>query len=382
MEAATMKTPPQIYINDTTLRDDEQAAGVAFSLEEKVAIATFLDTIGVQEMEVGIPAMGREEAQAIRTISNLGLKAHILGWNRAVLSDIQASIHCGLKRIHISVPVSDIQIQVKFQGRWTKMFEQLRDAINFAHHHGLEVSVGGEDSSRADAAFLLDAAQFAQEWGAFRFRFCDTVGILDPFITFDKVQKLVTSLDIPVEMHTHNDLGLATANALAGVRAGAASINTTVNGLGERAGNAALEEVVMALRQVYGLKTTVQTERLLELSHLVANTINCPVPPWKAIVGANTFAHESGIHAHGVLQNPSTYEPFDPKDVGWQRRFVIGKHSGRHLLRQVLQNYGVQLDAQNSQSLLDAVRDLSTQLKRSLTVDELLTLSQEHTVVT
>ncbi len=374
-----MTTSPHIYINDTTLRDGEQAAGIVFSLEEKVAIATFLDTIGVQEMEVGIPAMGRDEAQAIRTIANLGLNAQLLGWNRAVLSDIQASIHCGLTRIHISIPVSDIQIQVKFQGQWAKMFKQLQGAISFARDHGLDVSVGGEDSSRADETFLLEAAQFAQENGAFRFRFCDTVGILDPFSTFEKVKKLTAALAIPVEMHTHNDLGLATANALAGVRAGAASINTTVNGLGERAGNAALEEVVMALRQIYGLKTNIQTERLLELSRFVAKTVNCPVPPWKAIVGANTFAHESGIHAHGVLNNPSTYEPFDPKDVGWQRRFVVGKHSGRHLLRQILQNYGIQLDASSSQRLLNAVRDLSTQLKRSLTIDELLTLvSQEN----
>ena len=374
-----MTTPPQIYINDTTLRDGEQAAGIAFSLDEKVAIATFLDTIGVQEMEVGIPAMGGDEAQAIRTMANLGLNAQLLGWNRAVLSDIQASIHCGLTRIHISIPVSDIQIQVKFQGQWANMFKQLQGAISFARDHGLEVSVGGEDSSRADEIFLLEAAQFAQESGAFRFRFCDTVGILDPFSTFEKVKKMTAALAIPVEMHTHNDLGLATANALAGVRAGATSINTTVNGLGERAGNAALEEVVMALRQIYGLKTNIQTERLLELSRFVAKTVNCPVPPWKAIVGANTFAHESGIHAHGVLNNPSTYEPFDPKEVGWQRRFVVGKHSGRHLLNQVLQNYGIQLDTSNSQRLLNAVRDLSTQLKRSLTIDELLTLvSQEN----
>ncbi|HIK46140.1 MAG TPA: homocitrate synthase [Leptolyngbyaceae cyanobacterium M65_K2018_010] len=364
--------PTPIYINDTTLRDGEQAAGVAFGLEDKVAIAKFLDAIGVHELEVGIPAMGQEEAKAIRVIADLGLNAHLLGWNRAVLSDIQASIHCGLKRVHISIPVSEIQIQVKFQGRWVAMLEQLRDAITFARDHGLAVSVGGEDSSRADETFLLDTAQYAQEWGAFRFRFCDTVGLLDPFSTFDKVQRLVSSLEIPVEMHTHNDLGLATANALAGVRAGATSVNTTVNGLGERAGNAALEEVVMTLKHLYGLKTGIQTQHFLELSRFVAKVVNCAVPPWKAIVGDNTFAHEAGIHAHGVLHNPSTYEPFDPSEVGRQRRLVVGKHSGRHLINQVLETQGIHLDADHSQAVLNAVRDRATALRRSLTVDELL----------
>lgn len=368
----------QVLINDTTLRDGEQAAGVAFNLQEKVAIANFLDTIGVHELEVGIPAMGDEETRAISAITQLDLQAKLLGWNRAVISDIQASIDCGLKRVHIAIPVSGIQISAKFHGQWRVTLQQLRDSISFAVDKNLWVAVGGEDSSRADENFLLDVAQYAQEWGASRFRFCDTVGILDPFTTYTKVKRLVSALVIPVEVHTHNDFGLATANALAGIKAGALSVNTTVNGLGERAGNAALEEVVMALKRIYGVNVGIHTPRLLELSRLVAAASGSHVPPWKAIVGENAFAHEAGIHAHGVLQNPVTYEPFAPQEVGWERRLVVGKHSGRHLLSSILQEHGIFLNSQEIQSVLDAVRQESVQKKRSLTVQELLDLVQEQ----
>lgn len=368
----------QIQINDTTLRDGEQAAGVAFTLEEKVTFAILMDAIGIQELEVGIPAMGNTEIEAITEIIKLGLKTKLTGWNRAVRSDIDASLACGLQRVHISVPVSEIQIAVKFQGNYQSVFNRLQDTINYACDRGLFVSVGGEDSSRADANFLLDVAFAAQNWGASRFRFCDTVGVLDPLTTYQKVNDLVNKLIIPIEMHTHNDFGMATANALAGVRAGATSVNTTVNGLGERAGNAALEEVVMALKQIYGINTGIDSRRFKEISEFVAIASGCDVPPWKAIVGKNAFSHESGIHGHGVLKNPSTYEPFNPEEVGGERRLVIGKHSGKHLVNNCLQQYGIALSSEETQSLVDAVRNLSVKLKRSLTPDELMNLIPNH----
>lgn len=364
----------RIQINDTTLRDGEQAAGVAFTIAEKVTLAAYMDSLGIPELEVGIPVMGGDEAAAITQISRLGLNTQLIGWNRAVIGDLEASIACGLTRVHISIPVSDIQIGVKFQGDRQLVLDRLHQAINFARQQGLAVAVGGEDSSRADPQFLLCVALLAQKWGAFRFRYCDTVGILNPHNTKIAVKNLVQHLDIAVEMHTHNDLGLATANALAGVEAGATSVNTTVNGLGERAGNAALEEIAMGLKRFYGIETGINTRQLRQLSQLVAEASGCRVPPWKAIVGDNVFAHESGIHAHGVLQNPATYESFTPEEVGMERRLVVGKHSGKHLIKQILQQSGINLSQAETSSLLSIIRQLSVEKKGSLSTEELLGL--------
>jgi homocitrate synthase NifV len=347
---------------------------VAFQLQEKVAIATLLDEIGVPEIEVGIPAMGDVEIEAIQAILSLGLNADLLGWNRAVRSDLEASLRSGLQRVHISVPISEIQIATKFNGNPQQMMQKLQESIKFSLDHGLWVSVGGEDASRADPLFLKEIALMAQDLGASRFRYCDTVGILDPFRTYEEVRHLVQTLQIPVEMHTHDDLGMATANALAGLRAGAASVNTTVNGLGERAGNAPLEEIIMSIKMIEGMDLGIDTHRLRELSLQVAKASGSPLPPWKAIVGDNSFAHESGIHTAGVLRDPRTYEPFSPEEVGATRQFVIGKHSGRNLLKELLQDHSTAPDSGELMAILQKIRLAAMQKKQGVTVEELIQL--------
>ena len=365
---------PQIIIDDTTLRDGEQTAGVVFSLEEKIRIARMLDEIGVGELECGIPAMGRAEQASVRKLVDLGLNARLITWNRAVISDIQASIDSGVQAVDISLSVSDIHIRHKLRKdrNWVK--EQFKKALGFAKQHDLYVSVGGEDASRADLDFLVELMSIALNLGADRFRFCDTLGILDPFAIYDKVRYLASRVDLDLEVHTHNDFGMATANAIAGIRGGARFVNTTVNGLGERAGNAALEEVVMALKYACGIDLSIDTGRFLELSRLVGQASCRPVPEWKAVVGEKVFSHESGLHTDGVLKYPGNYEGYDPAEVGLSRHMVVGKHSGSHGLQDRLERLGIHLDDRAADQLLEQVRLVAQSNKRSLSDLDLVRL--------
>ena len=364
----------QIIIDDTTLRDGEQTAGVVFSLDEKIRIARMLDEIGVGELECGIPAMGREELDSVKALVDLGLNARLITWNRAVRADIQASIDSGVKAVDISLSVSDIHIQHKLRKDRNWVREQLKVALGFAKQHDLYVSVGGEDASRADLGFLVELMQIAKSLGADRFRFCDTLGILDPFTTYDKVGYLAEHVDLDLEVHTHNDLGMATANAIAGIRAGARFVNTTVNGLGERAGNAALEEVVMALRHACNIELPIESCRFVELSKLVGQASCRPVPEWKAIVGEKVFSHESGLHADGVLKYPGNYEGYDPAEVGLSRHMVIGKHSGRHGLQDRLRELDIDLEPCETDAFLARVRNIAQGKKRPLSDNDLVRL--------
>ncbi|ACI18795.1 homocitrate synthase [Dictyoglomus thermophilum] len=367
-----------IKIVDTTLRDGEQTAGVVFSKAEKLQIARMLDEIGVHQIEAGIPVMGGDEEEAIKAIVKAGLKASIMGWNRAVISDIEASLRCGVDAVAISISTSDIHIKYKLKKTREWVLENMVKATEFAKKHGVYVSVNAEDASRTDMEFLLQFAKAAKEAGADRLRYCDTVGIMEPFTMYEVIKTIIEKVGIPVEMHTHNDFGMATANALAGVRAGATYVGVTVNGLGERAGNAALEEVVMALKYIYNIDLGIKTYKLRELSEYVAKASQRELPVNKAIVGKNIFAHESGIHADGVIKYPKTYEVFSPEEVGGERQIVIGKHSGTHALIRKFQEYGINLPEEDAQELLKKVRALAVELKRPLFDKELMYLYQDY----
>ncbi len=365
----------QIVIDDTTLRDGEQTAGVVFSKREKVTIARMLDSIGVGEIECGIPVMGKEEQESIRTLVDLGLNARLITWNRALVQEIKASIACGVQAVDISLSVSDQMIMHKLRKDREAVKEQLKVSLGFAKKHNLYVSVGGEDASRADITFLVELMEITRALGGDRFRFCDTLGIMDPFTMFDKVSYLRQAVpEIDIEVHTHNDLGMATANAIAGIRAGARFVNTTINGLGERAGNAALEEVVMGLKHACGIETGIDTHRFREMSLFVAKASDRPLSVSKPVVGSRVFAHESGLHADGVIKDPHNYEGFDPAEVGLTRSIVVGKHSGTGGLIERYRSMGIVVDRKYADRLLEVTRITSCARKRALTNCELMAI--------
>jgi methanogen homocitrate synthase len=327
---------------DTTLRDGEQTPNVCFTPEQKLEIAMMLDEIGIGEIEAGFPVVSQKEFEAVKLIANQGLNARIFAFCRAKKEDIDTALRCDIDGIVIASSLSDLHLRHKLKRSFEEAFNQALELVEYASEH-VFVSFTTEDSTRIPIRKLLAIYRRAIEHGADRIHLSDTVGVA----TTELVECYVTalkSLDCELLCHFHNDFGLATANSLRALMCGADKIATTVNGIGERCGNTCFQEVVMALEILYGFDTGIKLNKLYELSKLVERYSGIPIHPQAPVVGEYAFTHESGMHVAGILENPLTYEPYDPELVGRNRKIVLGKHSGRRSVEYVLREMNVNAD--------------------------------------
>jgi len=334
----------KVRIFDTTLRDGEQTIGVSLSPEQKLSIAKKLDALGVDAIEAGFPVISDGEFKGVKMITAEGLSCEIVGLTRTIKKDIDVAIDAGLDSVHTFIATSDIHLEYKLKMTRDQALEKAIEAVEYGKSRGLQVEFSAEDATRTDREFLKKVFGEVAKAGADRVNIPDTVGYCTPEYMAELTRDTVEVTKLPVSVHCHNDFGLAVANALSGIHAGASCAHVTINGIGERAGNASLEELVMSLQCLQfneKYETGIKTELLYDTSRYVSKLVGMTVQPNKAIVGENAFGHESGIHTHGVLSNPLTYEPISPELVGRSRWLQVGKHAGIHGMNAMLQDFGI-----------------------------------------
>jgi isopropylmalate/homocitrate/citramalate synthase len=339
---ARLSLPEKITIYDSTLRDGEQMPGVTFTTDQKLAIAHALDSMGVPQIEAGFPAVSDGERESVRRIAGERLDAEVLCLARTLDSDIDAALACDVDMVLLFIATSELHLRYKLKMSREQVMDNAIRAVDYAKDHGLRVSLSSEDSTRSDVDFLLDMFHAAEEAGAERVGMTDTLGCAGPEAICYLVRRMRESVKVPVSAHLHNDFGLGVANAVAALSAGAEAITTTVGGLGERAGNVPLEQLVMAITHLYKRNIGIRTEGLTDLCRLVFESARIPIPPNQPWVGPNAFSHESGIHVAAVLNCPMTYECLNPEKVGNRRRLVLGKHSGTAIVRSRLHERGLE----------------------------------------
>ncbi|WP_164997734.1 (R)-citramalate synthase [Methanolobus psychrotolerans] len=354
---------------DTTLRDGEQTPGVALTSTDKVAIATKLDELGVNVIEAGSAITSEGERESIRAVVAQGLNAEICSYCRIMKPDVDYALACDVDSIHLVAPVSDLHINVKLKKDRETVRQMAVEVTEYAKEHGLIVELSGEDASRADIEFLKSLYNDGIEAGADRLCFCDTVGLLVPERTEVIFSDICSAVKAPLSIHCHNDFGLGTANTIAALRAGAQQAHVTINGIGERAGNTALEEVVMTIEWLYKCKTGINTQEIFKTSRLVSRLTGLPVAPNKSLIGGNAFTHEAGIHVHGLLADTSTYEPIKPEVLGRERKIVLGKHAGKSSVTLAVKEMGFETDDAQLHEILNRVKELGDHGKKVTDAD-------------
>lgn len=348
--------PKNITIYDTTLRDGEQTPGVCFTPEDKLKIARKLDQVGIHQIEAGFPIVSEKERDSVKAITNEGLNAQILSLARTKTEDIDAALDCDVDGVITFMGTSDIHLEHKMHIGRQEAMNICMKAIEYAKDHGLFVAFSAEDATRTDIDFLKRIYNKAQSYGADRVHIADTVGAITPQGMEYLLGELRKDVDVDIALHCHNDFGLAVINSITGLLSGGNAISTTINGIGERAGNTSLEELIMSLKILYGKDLGFKTKYFEELSKIVSEASKIPIPENKPVVGKNIFRHESGIHVDAVIEEPLTYEPYVPELVGQKRRIILGKHSGCRAVKAKLDSCGLEVSNDKLLKIVEEVK--------------------------